>query len=187
MRLTFRGRVVVDVRLLFGSRLRTRLQPSFDGEIPCTGKKLLLSHLTHLDPVRTSRSYLGTGLLLSSRTSPVRRITHRKFLESCRAREAGRVSVSTRCKIETRASADTGLPYSLCDPSPTIRPTCECYSERMSPSHLHCCALHQLITVPTRMNLTVTKTRLKGAQTGHSLLKKKADALNKVRFSPALQ
>lgn len=32
---------------------------------------------------------------------------------------------------------------------------------------------------PTRMNLTVTKTRLKGAQTGHSLLKKKADALNK--------
>jgi hypothetical protein len=76
---------------------------------------------------------------------------------------------------------------SLCDPSPTIRPTCECYSERMSPSHLHCCALHQLITVPTRMNLTVTKTRLKGAQTGHSLLKKKADALNKVRFSPALQ
>lgn len=40
----FRGRVVVDVRLLFGSRLRTRLQPSFDGERPCTGKKLLLSH-----------------------------------------------------------------------------------------------------------------------------------------------
>ncbi|GAA5875526.1 hypothetical protein JCM3774_003657 [Rhodotorula dairenensis] len=31
----------------------------------------------------------------------------------------------------------------------------------------------------TRMNLTVTKTRLKAAQTGHSLLKKKADALNK--------
>lgn len=26
----------------------------------------------------------------------------------------------------------------------------------------------------------VTKTRLKGAQTGHSLLKKKSDALNKV-------
>ncbi|GAA5983994.1 hypothetical protein JCM10908_006006 [Rhodotorula pacifica] len=32
---------------------------------------------------------------------------------------------------------------------------------------------------PTRMNSTITKTRLKGAQTGHSLLKKKADALNK--------
>jgi hypothetical protein len=32
------------------------------------------------------------------------------------------------------------------------------------------------------MNLTVTKTRLKGAQTGHSLLKKKADALGKVRW-----
>lgn len=35
------------------------------------------------------------------------------------------------------------------------------------------------------MNLTVTKTRLKGAQTGHSLLKKKSDALNKVH-SPSL-
>ncbi|KAI9500147.1 H(+)-transporting V1 sector ATPase subunit D [Coemansia spiralis] len=30
---------------------------------------------------------------------------------------------------------------------------------------------------PTRMNLTVTKTRLKGAQTGHSLLKRKSEAL----------
>lgn len=30
---------------------------------------------------------------------------------------------------------------------------------------------------PTRMNLTNTKTRLKGAQTGHSLLAKKRDAL----------
>ncbi|KWU47224.1 vacuolar H+-ATPase V1 sector, subunit D [Rhodotorula sp. JG-1b] len=49
----------------------------------------------------------------------------------------------------------------------------------MSHCHLACRALHQPITVPTRMNLTVTKTRLKGAQTGHSLLKKKADALNK--------
>ncbi|GAA5967879.1 hypothetical protein JCM11641_005795 [Rhodosporidiobolus odoratus] len=38
---------------------------------------------------------------------------------------------------------------------------------------------------PTRMNLTVTKTRLKGAQTGHSLLKKKSDALNK-RFRTIL-
>merc|ERR1711939_352510 len=32
---------------------------------------------------------------------------------------------------------------------------------------------------PTRMNLTLTKSRLKGAQTGHSLLKKKSDALTK--------
>ncbi|NXD32682.1 VATD ATPase, partial [Spelaeornis formosus] len=38
---------------------------------------------------------------------------------------------------------------------------------------------------PTRMNLTVTKIRLKGAQTGHSLLKKKSDALNK-RFRAIL-
>ncbi|KAJ1667082.1 H(+)-transporting V1 sector ATPase subunit D [Coemansia sp. RSA 1813] len=30
---------------------------------------------------------------------------------------------------------------------------------------------------PTRMNLTVTKSRLKGAQTGHSLLKRKSEAL----------
>lgn len=30
---------------------------------------------------------------------------------------------------------------------------------------------------PTRMNLTLTKQRLKGAQTGHSLLAKKRDAL----------
>ncbi|KAJ1732918.1 H(+)-transporting V1 sector ATPase subunit D [Coemansia biformis] len=30
---------------------------------------------------------------------------------------------------------------------------------------------------PTRMNLTITKTRLKGAQTGHSLLKRKSEAL----------
>lgn len=35
------------------------------------------------------------------------------------------------------------------------------------------------------MNLTVTKTRLKGAQTGHSLLKKKAQALQK-RFRALL-
>lgn len=32
-------------------------------------------------------------------------------------------------------------------------------------------------TSPTRMNLTLTKQRLKGAQTGHSLLAKKRDAL----------
>lgn len=32
---------------------------------------------------------------------------------------------------------------------------------------------------PTRMTLNATKTRLKGAQTGHSLLKRKADALTK--------
>ncbi|KAJ2877295.1 H(+)-transporting V1 sector ATPase subunit D [Coemansia aciculifera] len=30
---------------------------------------------------------------------------------------------------------------------------------------------------PTRMNLTTTKTRLKGAETGHSLLKRKSEAL----------
>ncbi|KAJ2690493.1 H(+)-transporting V1 sector ATPase subunit D [Coemansia spiralis] len=30
---------------------------------------------------------------------------------------------------------------------------------------------------PTRMNLTITKTRLKGAETGHSLLKRKSEAL----------
>jgi hypothetical protein len=33
------------------------------------------------------------------------------------------------------------------------------------------------IRSPTRMNLTLTKQRLKGAQTGHSLLAKKRDAL----------
>ena len=32
---------------------------------------------------------------------------------------------------------------------------------------------------PTRMTLGVTKQRLKGAQNGHSLLKRKADALSK--------
>ena len=32
---------------------------------------------------------------------------------------------------------------------------------------------------PTRMSLNNTKSRLKGAQTGHSLLKRKADALQK--------
>lgn len=32
---------------------------------------------------------------------------------------------------------------------------------------------------PTRMTLNNTKSRLKGAQTGHSLLKRKADALTK--------
>lgn len=35
------------------------------------------------------------------------------------------------------------------------------------------------------MNLTIIKGRLKGAQTGHSLLKKKADALGK-RFRTIL-
>jgi V-type H+-transporting ATPase subunit D len=34
-------------------------------------------------------------------------------------------------------------------------------------------------TFPTRQNLFITKNKLKGAQTGHSLLKKKADALTK--------
>ncbi|KAH8925305.1 V-type H+-transporting ATPase subunit D [Atractiella rhizophila] len=38
---------------------------------------------------------------------------------------------------------------------------------------------------PTRMNLNLTKGRLKAAQTGHSLLKKKADALSK-RFRAIL-
>ena len=32
---------------------------------------------------------------------------------------------------------------------------------------------------PTRMTLGMTKQRLKGAQNGHSLLKRKADALSK--------
>ncbi|KAJ2909041.1 H(+)-transporting V1 sector ATPase subunit D [Coemansia aciculifera] len=39
---------------------------------------------------------------------------------------------------------------------------------------------------PTRMNLTVTKTRLKGAQTGHSLLKRKSEALT-TRFRTILR
>jgi len=39
---------------------------------------------------------------------------------------------------------------------------------------------------PTRMNLNLVKLRLKGAQTGHSLLKKKVDALNK-RFRAITQ
>ncbi|KAK4687943.1 V-type H+-transporting ATPase subunit D, partial [Tremellales sp. Uapishka_1] len=39
---------------------------------------------------------------------------------------------------------------------------------------------------PTRMNLTLTKTRLKGAQTGHSLLAKKRDALT-TRFRTILR
>ena len=38
---------------------------------------------------------------------------------------------------------------------------------------------------PTRMTLGTTKARLKGAQNGHSLLKRKADALSKrFRISP---
>ena len=32
---------------------------------------------------------------------------------------------------------------------------------------------------PTRMNLTLMKTKLKGANTGHSLLKRKSEALTK--------
>jgi len=39
---------------------------------------------------------------------------------------------------------------------------------------------------PSRMNLTIMKTRLKGAKTGHSLLKKKSDAL-KMRFHKILK
>nr|CAB3224614.1 V-type proton ATPase subunit D-like [Phallusia mammillata] len=39
---------------------------------------------------------------------------------------------------------------------------------------------------PSRMNLTIMKTRLKGAHKGHSLLKKKADAL-KIRFHAVLK
>ncbi|PLW32707.1 hypothetical protein PCANC_19558 [Puccinia coronata f. sp. avenae] len=39
---------------------------------------------------------------------------------------------------------------------------------------------------PTRMNLNLVKQRLKGAQTGHSLLKKKVDALTK-RFRAITQ
>ncbi|XP_039260129.1 V-type proton ATPase subunit D-like [Styela clava] len=39
---------------------------------------------------------------------------------------------------------------------------------------------------PSRMNLTIMKARLKGAQKGHSLLKKKADALT-VRFRAILK
>ncbi|KAJ2781127.1 H(+)-transporting V1 sector ATPase subunit D [Coemansia javaensis] len=39
---------------------------------------------------------------------------------------------------------------------------------------------------PTRMNLTVTKVRLRGAQTGHSLLKRKSEALT-TRFRVILR
>jgi V-type H+-transporting ATPase subunit D len=39
---------------------------------------------------------------------------------------------------------------------------------------------------PTRMALTTTKLRLKGAQTGHSLLAKKRDALT-TRFRAILR
>lgn len=36
----------------------------------------------------------------------------------------------------------------------------------------------KVMIFPSRMNLTIMKSRLKGAQNGHSLLKKKADALS---------
>src|SRR5271154_999982 len=39
---------------------------------------------------------------------------------------------------------------------------------------------------PTRMNLTLMKTKLKGAETGHSLLKRKSEALTK-RFREITQ
>lgn len=39
--------------------------------------------------------------------------------------------------------------------------------------------------LPTRMNLAIVKSKVKAAQTGHSLLKKKADALTK-RFRAIL-
>ncbi|CAK8693294.1 V-type proton ATPase subunit D-like [Clavelina lepadiformis] len=46
---------------------------------------------------------------------------------------------------------------------------------------------HERIDIfPSRMNLTIMKTRLKGAHKGHSLLKKKADAL-KIRFHSILK
>ncbi|VDP40255.1 unnamed protein product [Heligmosomoides polygyrus] len=44
----------------------------------------------------------------------------------------------------------------------------------------------RIAVFPSRMAQTVMKTRLKGAQKGHSLLKKKADALN-MRFRDILR
>lgn len=44
----------------------------------------------------------------------------------------------------------------------------------------------RIAVFPSRMAQTVMKTRLKGAQKGHSLLKKKADALN-LRFREILK
>lgn len=44
----------------------------------------------------------------------------------------------------------------------------------------------RLAIFPTRMALTTMKNRLKGAQKGHSLLKKKADALS-LRFRSLLK
>lgn len=71
------------------------------------------------------------------------------------------------------------------------------YSALVPGSH-HYCTLHELSRIimsgtgpresifPTRMALTNTKTRLKGAQTGHSLLAKKRDALT-TRFRAILR
>lgn len=44
----------------------------------------------------------------------------------------------------------------------------------------------RIVIFPSRMNLTLMKSRLKGAQKGHSLLKKKADALT-LRFRSILK
>merc|ERR1712110_1191960 len=58
-------------------------------------------------------------------------------------------------------------------------------------SLLFCCWLFimsqdRIAIFPTRMALTTMKLRVKGAQQGHSLLKKKADAMT-IRFRAILQ
>jgi hypothetical protein len=62
--------------------------------------------------------------------------------------------------------------------SSSLAPTLGIVSSRLVPGVIH--------ASPTRMNLTVTKSRLKGAQTGHSLLAKKRDALT-TRFRQILK
>lgn len=75
-----------------------------------------------------------------------------------------------------RSSSEAKQHISICRVKAHGKPSCKHDQVLYQRTH-NSKADPAIATSPTRMNLTLTKQRLKGAQTGHSLLAKKRDAL----------
>ena len=89
-----------------------------------------------------------------------------------RLQQTGQTHPSCPVKAQENPSCKPSRPARPISCSTSVQPLCT-YPRIKRLTH----AKLVVVDSPTRMNLTLTKQRLKGAQTGHSLLAKKRDAL----------